>query len=129
MRTRMPPITNSDLQAIAKQITDATRHEVTTLRNEMLRVERGICDRVDELKAKQAEQNGRVNQHATALAELRAEQDVQCERLERCESDCGDHGQELARLDERTHRVDERTRNVSPRTGLVLTKKQKAFLL
>ena len=97
----MADISNADLHALGRNLTDAIRHEVGTLRAETLRIERGVYRRIDELKAKQDEQNGRVNRHEARL-DILAEEPLRTEqRLEGIETRVVDVHVKLCQIEER----------------------------
>ncbi len=85
--------------------------------------------RIGELKAQLAEESFRLNEHATAIAALQQQEKDHEHRIGDCEADCGSHGEEIARLDERTSRTDVRTKHVIPSLGVTLSSKQKAALI
>lgn len=117
----MGDLTHADLQALGGQITEAFRHEVSVLRGETQRMERGIYRRIDELRIAQDRQNGRVAKAETEITTLHAYRLTDTDRLNDHESDIRAHGEALTR-------IDERTKNVSPTLGLSLSRKQKAAL-
>jgi len=119
----MDGLTHNDLNALGDRVTTAFRYEMALHREEARRIERGIYKRIDELKARQDVQNGRVNTHVAALAAL--------------EESLNSHTGRADRIEERQDRfavdvaaVSERTRFVTSSLGAVsLNKKQKAALV
>jgi hypothetical protein len=115
-------LTNLDLNALADRIADSVRHEVQTLRNETIRIERGIYHRIDELKEKQTEQNGRVNKHEATSST----QSLQLTSIGREVTQVGAaviaQGKDIIRL-------FERTKHVQPALGIALTAKQKSAVI
>jgi chromosome segregation ATPase len=117
----MAEITNADLNALGDRLTRAIEREVGLAREASAKDIRGVYHRIDELKRKQDEQNGRVNMAVADIAALKRAQEASDERQARTELRVDDHATDISAL-------QERTRNVSPALGLSLTRKHKSII-
>lgn len=118
----MADITNADLNALGDRITASFRHEIGLARAENAKDIRGVYHRIDELRAHQEKQNGKVDKNTASIESLRTDQRNQGERISRVEERVDDHTNDIGA-------IDERTKNVSPDLGVTLTGKQKAIFV
>src|SRR5688500_12615258 len=122
----MSDITHDHLTALGDRITQKIEREVTLARDEHEKSIRGVYRRIDELKTSQRDDRERVDEIDRNVVALRTEQKQHADRIEQCEADCGDHGRELARLDERIARSVGAT---SPVAKTLLTPTQRRSLM
>lgn len=128
----MSGITHDDLHALGDRLTDAFRHEIGLNRAETVRMEKGIYKRIDELKDRQDEQNGRVYRNSALIAAIQADALATKQVVERLEGQHGEIQRELGTIDERTRAIDARTKHVTTSatglTRITLNRKEKTAL-